>query len=132
MSKGIRLPVQDERLRAFARKLESLLAAKNWNKSDFAREATKHAPKGVTIGRHLTAAYCRGDNEPTPQNLTILAKTLGVQPEDLMPSKPGDGGRYATATSTIDGKTRLVVDAEVEPETAMKILTMLREDTKKK
>lgn len=119
---------QDERLTAFAQRLNRYMLAKGWSGAELAREASKFAPKGVDIGRHLISAYSRGANEPTPTNLEYIAKALGVKPEDLLPPLPGEGEspQYATATSTLDGKTRLVVDAEVDSETALKILQMVR------
>jgi transcriptional regulator with XRE-family HTH domain len=117
-----------ERLTAFAQRLSRAMLAKGWTGAELAREATKHAPKGTEIGRHLVSAYTRGANEPTEANLNYIAKALGVKPDDLLPPLPGEGEspQYATATSTLDGKTRLVVDAEVDADVALKILAMVR------
>lgn len=123
-----RLPGQDERLTAFAQRLNKAMLAKGWTGAELAREATKFAPKGVEIGRHLISAYGRAANEPTDANLGYIARALGMKPEELLPPLPGEGEspQYATATSTLDGKTRLVVDAEVDAETALKILSLVR------
>jgi len=103
------------------------MVEKGWSGADLAREASKHAPKGVEIGRHLISAYLRASNEPTQVNLSCIAKGLGVKPEDLLsPLGDGESPQYATATTTIDGKTRLVVDAEVDAETALKIIGLVR------
>jgi hypothetical protein len=86
-------------------------------------------PKGVTIGRHIPTAYIRGENEPTQRNLMLIAKALGVKPEELIALAPGEGGsvpQFAQATSTLDGKTRIVVDAEVDAETGLQILQLVR------
>lgn len=127
---------QDERLTAFAQRLNRAMLAKGWTGADLAREASKHVPKThkdkdgqqYVLGRHLTSAYLRGANEPTDANLKYLARALGVQPEDLLSPAPGSGesAQYATATSSLDGKTRLVVDAQVDAETAMKVLQLVR------
>lgn len=121
----------DERLTAFAQRLNRAMLERGWSGADLAREATKHAPKGTAIGRHLISAYSRAANEPTDANLKYISKALGMKPEDLLPPLPGEGEnpQYATATSTLDGKTRLVVDAEVDAETALKILALVRGGT---
>ena len=113
-----------ERLRAFAQRLTDSMLSKGWTGAELAREASKFAPKSKELGRHLISAYTRGANEPTEANLQYIARALGVKPEDLL---PGGSSQYATVTSGLDGKTRLVVDAEVNAETALKILGMLRE-----
>lgn len=130
-------PFREERMRAFAQKLNRLLLEKRWSGTDLAARASEHVPashkdpktgKRFVLGRHLISNYSRGVHEPTESNLSYIAKALGVKPEDLMPPAPGDAGshQYATATSGLDGKTRLVVDAEVEPEVALKILALVR------
>jgi transcriptional regulator with XRE-family HTH domain len=123
----------DERLKTFAQRLNRAMLEKGWTGAELAREATKHAPKGTELGRHLISAYSRAANEPTDINLKAIAAALGVKPEDLLPPLPGEGesAQYATATSTLDGKTRLVVDAEVDAETALKVLGMVRSSVSK-
>ncbi|RRB95512.1 XRE family transcriptional regulator, partial [Escherichia coli] len=109
-----------ERIAQFGKKVERLMLGKGWSGADLAREMERHAPKGVTIGRHIPTAYIRGENEPTQRNLMLIAKALGVKPEELIAPAPGEGGsvpQFAQATSTLDGKTRIVVDAEVDAET---------------
>jgi transcriptional regulator with XRE-family HTH domain len=124
----------DERLTAFAQRLSRLMLAKGWTGADLAREAQKHAPKGIEIGRHLVSSYTRAAHEPTDANLGYIAKALGVKPSELLSPLPGEGEspQYATATSGLDGKTRLVVDAEVDADVALKILQMVRASLGKK
>jgi transcriptional regulator with XRE-family HTH domain len=124
---------QDERLAAFASRLNRLMLERGWSGADLAREAAKHAPRGTEIGRHLVSAYSRAANAPTDANLKYISKALGVKPEELLPPMPGEGEsrQYASATSTLDGKTRLVVDAEVDAETALKVLQLVRISAKK-
>jgi transcriptional regulator with XRE-family HTH domain len=129
MPRVIRVPGEDARLEAFARKLNRLLLEKNWNQTDLAREATKFTPKGRTIGRHLISAYCRGASRPTDKNLTVIAQALGVSPEELLPVSARTEEiptNFATATTGLNGGTRIVVDAEVPGDTALKILEILR------
>lgn len=131
----------DERLAVFAQRLNRAMLAKGWSGSDLAREASKFVPKThkdkdgkqYVLGRHLTSAYLRGANEPTEKNLEYLSKALGVKPNDLLEPLPGEGEspQYATATSSLSGKTRLVVDAEVDADTAMKVLALVRSGVEK-
>lgn len=115
------------------------MTKKGWNGQDLAIAASKFVPdshkdkktgKRFELGRHLISAYLRAANEPTEANLIYIAKALGVKPVDLLQPAPGEGDspQYATATSTLDGKTRLVIDAEVDAETALKVLKMIREN----
>lgn len=122
-------PAEKERLQQFGKKVDRLMLGKGWSGADLAREMERHAPKGVKIGRHIPTAYIRGENEPTERNLKLIAQALGVKPSDLLPPLPGEGGdvpQFAQATTTMDGKTRIVVDAEVDPETGLKILQLIR------
>lgn len=128
---------REERLKAFSQRLSRFMIQKGWNGQDLATAASKFVPnshrdkrtgKKFELGRHLISAYLRAANEPTEANLSYIAKALGVEPSDLLQPLPGEGEtrRFATATSTLDGKTRLVIDAEVDPETALEVLKMIR------
>jgi transcriptional regulator with XRE-family HTH domain len=120
---------EKERLLLFGKKVERLMLGKGWTGADLAREMERRAPKGVKIGRHLPTAYMRGENEPTENNLKLLAEALGVKPHELLAPMPGEGAdapQFAQATSGLDGKTRIVVDAEVDAETGLKILQLVR------
>lgn len=132
MARRVKNPGHDERIDAFAKRLNRALLAKGWTGAELARNASKFAPKGTEIGRHLISAYTRGANEPTEANLGYIAKALGMKPEELLQPQPGESEspQYATATSGLDGKTRLIVDAEVDAETALKILQMVRAGAK--
>ena len=122
--------IEKERLANFGKKVERLMLGKGWSGAELAREMQRLAPRGVTIGRHLPSAYIRGENEPTDRNLKLMAQALGVNPDELLKPLPGEGRepqQFAQATSTLDGKTRIVVDAEVDPETGLKILQLVRQ-----
>lgn len=133
MAKRSRTIAEEERLKLFAQRLNKLMLQKGWTGAELAREASKFAPKGKELGRHLISSYSRGASEPTEANLKYISQALGVKPGDLLPPLPGAGEspQFATATSGLDGKTRLVVDAEVDAETALKVLALVREATTK-
>ncbi len=136
MAKGYKPPGHEERLQAFAQKLNRLLLQKGWTAADLAREASRHVPKThkdrdgkqYVVGRHITSAYSRGANEPTDANLNYIAKAFGVKPEELLQPSPGASGdkQYAQATTTLDGKSHLVIDAIVDGDVALKVLQLIR------
>ena len=134
---------QNERLKAFSQRLNRAMLAKGiTSAAELAREASKHVPKThkgsdgkhYQLGRHLVTAYINMKNEPTGANLSYISQALGVNPEDLLSPLPGEGvsPQYATATSALDGTTRLVVDAEVDAEVALKVLQMVRGSVSKR
>ena len=131
MARSMKLQIPDEMILAFARRLNAALRAKGWNQSDLAREMGKHLNLPPNkYPRHLVSAYSRGDNIPTDLNLDAMAKALGMKAEDLLGVQVGgdvSAKMYASATSGLDGGTRLVVDANVDHETALKVLGLLRE-----
>jgi len=71
----------------FARRLNRLMLAKGWNQSELAKEAEKHAPAGVRMGRDKISNYIRGKNLPSPLHLQVLCDTLKCTPDDLVPSR---------------------------------------------
>ncbi len=120
----------------FAKRLGRAMEKKGWNGADLAREASKFVPKTHTdrtgkkyeVGRHIISAYLRAANEPTDANLSYISKALQMKPEELLDPMPGadESRQYATATTGIDGKTRLTIDAEVDSDVAMQVLSLIR------
>ncbi len=135
MRRTIKLPGEDERVKAFATRLTRLMAAKSWTGADLAREASKHMPRGKEMGRHLPSAYMRGLNYPNDVNLEAIAKALGVPKLDLVPeSAMLDGGvpNFVNVSSTGSGMARLTIDTEIDEDSAMKIMKLVREGQRKK
>jgi transcriptional regulator with XRE-family HTH domain len=129
-----------DHLVAFSRRLKRLLEERQWSAAELAREATKFIPethrkkgKRHVIGRHLIGAYCRGENEPNWAHLGYIAKALGVEPESLLPPthKP-PAVQIAQAITSLDGRTRLIIDAEVDTAVAMEVMSLLRIGLSKK
>ncbi|MCK1742437.1 helix-turn-helix transcriptional regulator [Bradyrhizobium sp. 139] len=123
-----------DHLIAFAHRLKRLLEERHWSAAELAREASKLVPeshrkndKRHVIGRHLISAYCRGENEPSRAHLTYIAKALGVEPESLLPIAPkAPAIQTAQAITSLDGKTRLIIDVEVDTSVAMEVLATIR------
>jgi transcriptional regulator with XRE-family HTH domain len=74
----IDLSVKTIRKTEFAKRLYSLMMAKDWNQSDLARASG--------LGRDSVSQYIRANNTPSPQNLKKLAEALGVEPVELYPN----------------------------------------------
>lgn len=128
-------PDQADRLKLFGQRLERLMQGKGWSQSELARQASQYVPKThkhkdgsqFEVGRHLVHAYVKGDNKPSLQILGYIAKALKVDPEELLPSDNNNGdisGPIAKVTATTDGKMRLLIDAEIDTKTALKIMEL--------
>lgn len=129
-----------DHLVAFAHRLKRLLAERQWSAAELAREASKFVPethrkngKPYVIGRHLISAYCRGENEPSWTHLGYIAKALGVEPESLLPPTHRPlPVQTAQAITSLDGRTRLIIDAEVDTAVAMEVMSLLRDGLSRK
>lgn len=129
-----------DHLVAFSHRLKRLLAERQWSAAELAREASKFVPethrkngKPYVIGRHLISAYCRGENEPNWTHLGYIAKALGVEPESLLPPTHRPLlVQTAQAITSLDGRTRLIIDAEVDTAVAMEVMSLLRDGLPKK
>lgn len=133
------LPGEDDRMKEFGRRLSALVRNKGWTGSDLAREASKHLPAGPKgkkreMGRHLPSAYMRGLNYPNSPNLEAIAKALGVAPTDLVPDYGAavEGPRsFINVAASGGGRARLTIDAEVDEDTALKVMKLVREGQSK-
>lgn len=72
----------------FANRLQHAMSEKGWNQSDLARHASKHLPKNKPLGRDNVSHYVRGIALPRSAQLLAIAKSLGKQPADLLPTIP--------------------------------------------
>src|SRR3546814_12858355 len=103
---------------------------KSWNPSDLARQASvflsEKAGKRKNMGRDSVSHYVRGINLPTPAHLWALAKALGCEPYDLVPSmgmpSVDDKRKPAMRVDTLEsGRAHIVMDRVVSLATALKI-----------
>lgn len=132
MVSSLKKQITEERLRIFSEALNRILKQKDWSGSDLAREMQRHAPKDVEVKRHLPSAWLTGRNMPRQPMMELLCQTLGVPYTYFSP--PGAGVAapsservtLAQMTTTLDGKARLTIDTETDPETALEVLKLLR------
>ena len=136
MKKTVHQLSEKARLQSFGRKLVRLMQDRGWSGADLAREASKFVPpshqksgKRYEVGRHIISAYVRGENEPTGANLEYIARALKVEPDDLLPpaKNRGPGYPFVQLVSSLEGKSRLVIDAELDTDLAMKVIALIRE-----
>ncbi len=84
------LPYGPERAQAkkeFAQRLYRAMTRKGWHQSQLAKEAEKFMPKGQRFTRDNVSGYVHGRSIPEPIRLSALAQALGVQPNELVPSR---------------------------------------------
>lgn len=116
----------------FARRLNHQMVVKRWNQSDMSREAEKHAPSGVRMGRDKISLYIRAKVLPSPVHLQMLCTALDCKVSDLIP--PAGTPEAGEVLSTLDikesgeGMAWLTVNQSVPWPIALKIATLLRGD----
>lgn len=98
----------------FARRLRALLAEREWNNSDLAREAwgerTNAAGYKEARGRDRISVFLKGETRPTAKTLRQLADAFGVEPGELFPGTPGSpqvGGSHSLSLTVVHGSEGL-------------------------
>jgi transcriptional regulator with XRE-family HTH domain len=71
---------------AFAKSLQDALNEKGWTQSELARRMAPYL-KESRIGRDNISKYVRGKVLPLPPALEAMAKVLGMESRDLLPSR---------------------------------------------
>jgi transcriptional regulator with XRE-family HTH domain len=117
----------------FAKRLQDALNDKGWTQSELAR---RMAPllKESRIGRDNISKYVRGKVLPLPAALEAMAKALGVQSKDLLPTRATQA--VANELSPMDvrdiggGRVWLQVNQAVDWEVALDVMRRIREGSK--
>jgi transcriptional regulator with XRE-family HTH domain len=117
----------------FAKRLQDRLNDKGWTQSELAR---RMAPllKESRIGRDNISKYVRGKVLPLPPALEAMAKVLGVESKDLLPTRATQGA--ADELSPLDvrdigaGRVWLQVNQAVDWDVALDVMKRLREGSK--
>lgn len=130
------IPAAEAR-KEFGRRIDTLLAHKGWTQADLVERANKFMPAGSPIGRDSVSKYVSGVTFATGPRLDAISKALGVEPEDILPTKglrmkKSREDREPEGMSAVaPGIARLVIYREVSEDVALKIMNMLHEDKKK-
>lgn len=113
----------------FGRRLQSAMSAKGWSQADLARRAQENAPGGVRIARDNISTYINGKVLPNPTRVGILAKVLGVDEQDLLPSRGVTLGSEKVPAFDMralsDGRVWLRINQAVPTQAALSILSVL-------
>ncbi|CUW38827.1 protein of unknown function(Lambda repressor-like, DNA-binding domain,33-105) [Magnetospirillum sp. XM-1] len=74
----------------FARRLQRLMKARGWNQAELAKHAfgtiTDRRGYETPQGKDSVSGYLAGKRMPGPKKLSLLARALGVEPEELLPN----------------------------------------------
>jgi transcriptional regulator with XRE-family HTH domain len=118
----------------FAKRLQDALNDKGWTQSELAR---RMAPllKESRIGRDNISKYVRGKVLPLPPALEAMAKVLGVESKDLLPTRATSIVSEEMSPSSLRDiggdrywvQLNLALDADV----ALEIMRLVRQGLKK-
>lgn len=113
----------------FATKLENLRADRGWTQTELARRASQFSEKPIT--RDRISKYSLGHSLPGKPHLAAISKALGVEQDDLLPSRVvrNSSAHPLRATLLEDGMAQLNINMMVPWELAVKIVAMIREAT---
>lgn len=125
-------------MKIFGKRLWDHMIRKGWNQAEFSRQTKLHDPKGKGIGRDMIGGYVRCLHLPDPPHLRILAATLGVEPEVLIPTLEGLDAPVAANTQALppppmefrslgNGNVMMHINLEMPLQTAVKLLSVLEE-----
>lgn len=71
----------------FAQRLQARMLEKGMTQSDLMRATNRLLPVGHSMSRDSVSKYLRGKNIPNPIYAAAMAKSLGMKPDDLLPSR---------------------------------------------
>lgn len=113
----------------FATKLEDLRSDRGWTQTELARRASQFSEKEIT--RDRISKYAGGHSLPGRPHLLAIAKALGVDPAELLPSRVvrNQTRHPLQATLRSDGMAELNINMFVPWELAVEIVKMIREAT---
>lgn len=115
----------------FARNLQNKLNDKGWTQAEFARRV---APllKDSRIGRDNISKYVRGKVLPLPPHLEAMAKVLGVESRDLLPSRGTRSSNEEFAPQAMrsvgEGRVWTQINQTMSLSTALKLFQILKDE----
>ncbi|HEY5798462.1 MAG TPA: helix-turn-helix transcriptional regulator [Bosea sp. (in: a-proteobacteria)] len=113
----------------FATKLENLRADRGWTQTELARRASQFAEKPIT--RDRISKYAGGNSLPGAPHLAAIAKALGVDKAELLPSRVVRNTAHHPLRATLleDGMAQLNINMMVPWDLAVEIVAMIRKAT---
>ena len=118
----------------FARRLQNAMSDKGWTQSELARRVAPYLPES-RLGRDNISKYVRGKVLPLPPALEAMAKVLGVESKDLLPSRATAGVSQELMPSSLRDiggdrywvQLNMALDADI----ALEIMQLVRKGRKK-
>jgi transcriptional regulator with XRE-family HTH domain len=113
----------------FARRLQNALNDKGWTQSELARRV---APlmKESRVGRDNISKYVRGKVLPLPPMLEAMAKVLGVESRDLLPTRGtqtvSDENAPFDMRALEDGRVWLRINQAFDMSIALEIMALVK------
>lgn len=119
----------------FAKRLSKAIADKGMTQSELARRAGDYLVGGRKLGRDSISHYINGVSFPSQARVNAMAKALGMEPTDLLPTKgvhtAADTAAPVVMQETGDGRMYLRINKTVDYTIGLKILGLLKEDEAK-
>jgi transcriptional regulator with XRE-family HTH domain len=110
----------------FKKQIYEYILERGWNNSDMARASG--------LSRDDIHRYVKGISFPSETKLRALAKTMKMEPEELLPnfvpSLPSSELSPASLVTRPDGVTWLTVNKSVSPQVGTAVMNLLYEDDK--
>lgn len=113
----------------FAKRLQDALSDRGWTQSELAR---RMAPllKESRIGRDNISKYVRGKVLPLPPALEAMAKVLGMESRDLLPSRATQAVSDELAPLNVrdvgGGRYWVQINQALDSDIALEIMALLR------
>jgi transcriptional regulator with XRE-family HTH domain len=123
---------EQQRRDFFAHALEARLTQMGMTQSELAREVNRILPPGVHISRSSISKYVHAkepSSKPNPVRLAAIAKVLGVDQTQLVPSgRAIDKFLPVDFSATTDGRVHLKINRTFSTKTALAILRLVQEE----
>lgn len=119
----------------FANRLQRAMAAKGYTSSELARRAQDYLPvdpntgKRMHLGRDNLSMYTRAKCLPNSERLSAIVQALDMRPDELLPTRSGDGEPAWQIRSMGNGQVWLQVDQIVTREEALEIAAVLTDSS---
>ena len=91
-----------------AARLRRAINDRGWSPSEFARRCEERMPGGVRFGADTVSTYLNAKSLPNDLRLTVMAETLGMKKEDLMPA-----GALVRSSKTPDFEVKSLPDGRM-------------------
>ena len=119
-AKTTRVRASDDLKEEFSRRLLQKLANRDMTQTDLARE--------IGVSKDAVSTYARKRSIPSPETLARIAKTLGCEPDELLPVRHDTAALASPLQMKMlqDGRVHVKVDATMSFEQATSVMELLK------